>query len=81
MLDKPRLHGCEHPIFLPHLFLLCRIVIILTLTAANSVGAGPGPYHFKEKRTIILIEHPAQNCRKTGEAERRRNLDHRQETL
>lgn len=64
MFVKLGLHGCEHPIFLPHLFLLCRIVIILTLTAANSVEARPGPYHFKEKRTIILIEHPAQNCRR-----------------
>lgn len=34
------------------------MVVILTLTAANAVGAGPGPYHFKEKRAIILIEHP-----------------------
>lgn len=74
MFDKPRLHGCEHPIFFPYLFLLCRIVIILTLTAANFVEAGPGPYHFKEKRTIILIEHPAQNCRKTGEEERRQEI-------
>lgn len=76
MFDKLRLHGCEHSIFLPHLLLLCKIMIILTLTATKSVEAGPGPYHFKEKRTLLLIEHPAQNCRKIGEAERRRNLDH-----
>lgn len=42
------------PIFVPHLFLFSMMVIILTLTAANSVEARPGLYHLQRKEDFYI---------------------------